>query len=809
MTSLVPFVEVCEDTSNQLSLVDIENGRCAFDAANASGMSKGFTASDWWMRVRVHNSRPESIDRWFSVGHPKVSLVQLYSRGAGTTQWQQQASGLLIPAAQRPVLATTPVLPVRLEAGQELEILVRVSSKAALDISLHAWESHKYMAAYQKMQLANAVALGGLLLTGLFALAIFFQYKDQTFLYYGLAMWCEIGVELVNSGVWPQYLWPEGRAFALEVLPVCVAGAVVGFTLFLHSFIGDLKRFPVTLHLFHASVAVLLAGLLWAALVQYRQGGLVWSLSVVVMLFFSLALIAQAAWNGSRQARLLMVTTLAICLLELFRLGVTLGLKSITITMIASAPWAFVLTAPAVLAGISRHSRDIHEKYLREKQTTEIRSQLLARVGHDLRAPLTTILGFSRMLENNSARTTPREAGAAIARSGQILLRQIDDLLDLARLEVGQLRLLPQPVVLATWLEEMRINAELMSLHAGNRFCLEAEQLPRRVLIDADRLNQVLTNLLSNANRATSHGVVTLTCAARTNGVQQSRLFFAVADTGVGIAAEDQARIFAPFEQGGGPRNQQASGIGLGLAIVRNLVEMMGGHITVTSAPGAGTQFEFSIDCALLADADGSQPLPITPPEVVTLQATGKGKCILVADDNAEDRLSMQGMLKDAGYRVVLVEGALQATEAKDLALDAVVTDQYMSDGSGWQVLEALKQSHPNLPVILVSQAPALAPSGWKDRIRFDATLTKPVDPKSLLDVLQRVLDPPAAMRPPDSKLAELRKLIQAGEITLIDQWARALKASHPTCGPYAEQVSQALLQLDFDRLRELSLSPP
>jgi signal transduction histidine kinase/FixJ family two-component response regulator len=572
----------------------------------------------------------------------------------------------------------------------------------------------------------------------------------------------------------------------------------------LHSFIGNLKRFPVTLHLFHASVAVLLSALFWAVAIQYRQGGLIWSLSVVVMLFFSLALITQAAWQGSRQAKMLMITTSAICLLELLRLGVTLGLNSITITMIASAPWAFVLTAPAILAGISRHSREVHEKYLLERKTTEIRSQLLARVGHDLRAPLSTILGFSRLLEANSPRTTPREAGIAIGNSGKLLLRQIDDLLDLARLDVGQIRLRPQPIVLSAWLAELRVSAELMTAQAGNQFRIEAEDLQQVLLADADRLNQVLTNLLINANRATTHGLITLACSAQAVGPDQVQLQFSITDTGVGIAPADQARIFEPFEQGG--YKKQADGIGLGLAIVRSLVELMGGRIALVSAPGEGSRFEFSIVCPRAVHAHASALPPGAPPALLNSQpAQSNGKHVLIADDSEADRMQMRDILLRAGYQVSLAEGAMSAMAAHDLKLDAVITDQYMPDGDGWQVLGHFKKIQAALPVILVSQAQFRPPTGWNDQQPFDAMLSKPVSADSVLDALETVLRQHKVSRPPEPKLAELRKLIQAGEVTLIDQWAQSIKSTEPLCGPYANEIQDALIKLDFDRLRTLS----
>jgi signal transduction histidine kinase/CheY-like chemotaxis protein len=810
MTALAPFVELCEDGSNQLTLDAVLRGSCTFQAANGATMSKGFSASDWWLRVRLANTRAQAVTRWISVGHPKISLVHLYYRAEGGN-WNEQVSGLLIPAAQRPVIASTPVLPVRLEAGQEVEMLVRVSSKGALDLSMHAWEPSRYLSTYQQMQLAHAVALGGLLLAGLFSIAIFFQLRDRSFLYYGLAMWCEIGVELVNSGVWPQYLWPTQRAFPIEILPMCVAGAVIGFTLFLHSFLGKLKRFALTAHLFHGSVAVLLGGLFWAVAVQYRQGGLVWSLAVVAMLVFSVALIAQAAWQGSRQAKLLMVTTSAICVLELLRLGVTLGLNSISITMIASAPWAFVLTAPVVLAGIASHASEMREKYLLEKHASDIRSQFLARVGHDLRAPLSTILGFSRMLETGSERATPREAGSAIGRSGKVLLRQIDDLLDLAMLDVERLRIRAKAFALPEWLEGIRISAEMMCLDAGNRLVLEATKLPAVVIADADRLNQVLTNLLNNANQASTHGTITLRCRCEETTLDSALLCFSVSDTGVGIPDADQTKIFEAFEQGSSAHRHPSVGIGLGLAIASNLVEAMGSKIALQSKVGAGSTFEFTIQCALATQLDepdqGKESAVRVPVDSQGRAVLPNGKRILVVEDEASERVHLSEMLVQEGYQVMGAQSLAQAVADPLQELDAVITDQYLTDGTGWQVLEFFSNMFPGLPVILISNAWPQTPQGWNAQLKFHAIFRKPVEFELLLKQLHAAVGMAVLVLPSESDLLALRGLIQGGEVTLIEQWAQSLKLSNPKCIPYCDQVLGALLLLDFDRLQQLSVA--
>jgi signal transduction histidine kinase/AmiR/NasT family two-component response regulator len=817
MVELAERVAVCADSSTNLSIDDVVAGRCTFSAPATVSMAQGFSNKAWWLRVTLTNPTTQPVERWLSVGHPRISYVQMFSRSQPDTAWQHARSGLWVPAVQRPLVATTAVFPLTIPAAGVIEVFIRVQSETAVDLTPTLWQMQSYLQTYHLMQVAHAAALGGLLLTGLFSVAIFFQFRERSFLYYGLATLCEIGSEMVHSGLLAQYLWPADRPFSIEVLPASVGGAAIFFTLFLRAYLGDLMRFRKTALLFYASLAVMLTSLLWAIFIQYRQGAMAWSFTVVLVLALSVSLMIQAARAGDKSARTLVASFLAISLLELLRFGITLGLKSTTLTLIAGAPWAIVLTAPLILAGIARRSRENRDQVMQAQHASAARSHVLAQISHDLRAPLSTILGFARMLEKQTPNLTPSEGGAVIARSSERLLAQINDLLDLARLDVGRLSISPASFPLQLWLDDVAVSAELMATEAGNRFVLnKSGALPPTVVADAGRLRQVIDNLLTNANRATANGQIGLNIRAEQLNESEVRLYFEVDDTGAGILPSEQTRIFEPFEQGEKSEERRHAGIGLGLAIVSDLVKLMGGNITLTSTLGVGSLFRFSIVCSL-GDAEASnkhtpasgmesdsatQASDDTPPPT---NAAVAGRRILIADDDPHERIVLANLLETAGYSVQVVANGFAAGEALQQQFDAVITDQFMPNGDGWYVLEAACKRWRDLPVILVSSAPSSPPADRTSNHRFSAVLSKPIIEVDLLTTLAHFSGSVPLAAPHPKQLSELRELINTGQVTLIDEWASNLKSATPEFSGFADAVKAAVIRIDFPRLKQLA----
>ncbi|PWT74017.1 MAG: hypothetical protein C5B46_04700 [Proteobacteria bacterium] len=367
------------------------------------------------------------------------------------------------------------------------------------------------------------------------------------------------------------------------------------------------------------------------------------------------------------------------------------------------------------------------------------KDEFLANMSHELRTPLHAILGYTELVRGGALNETSRkEALSTIAHSGRHLLSLINDLLDLSRIKSGHLELNTAPVQLPALVEEIAAMVRVEAQSKGLDFFLDAlANLPELVMADGRRLRQILLNLLGNAIKFTDVGGVTLTVSARVLDDQRAELRFSVQDTGVGIPTPDRSRIFAPFEQAEEGEKRE-SGAGLGLAISRELANLMGGDIEVESQPGVGSVFRFWVVVPVV-----SEPQAVVPVHERILGYRGGRRCILVVDDQEENRLLLQGMLQPVGFDVVLAAGGPEAVEAaRTRRPDLVVMDLRMPKLSGFDAAAAIRRS-PGLEHVVIVAASASSADlerAESERTIFATCLRKPFLAADLLETIERLL---------------------------------------------------------------------
>jgi signal transduction histidine kinase len=277
------------------------------------------------------------------------------------------------------------------------------------------------------------------------------------------------------------------------------------------------------------------------------------------------------------------------------------------------------ISARKVLEDTVRVAKDAAESANRAKD------QFLANISHELRTPLNGILGYAQILRRDAAMTARQLSSlGVIEQSGEHLLMLINDILDFARIEAGKLELSETDVPLGPFL---RVITEMVSVRADQKKLVLNHEAPANVStvirVDEKRLRQVLLNLLANAVKFTDQGEVTLVVRMISDG----RLRFEVRDTGVGVSPDRLETIFQPFEQAG-DLTRRTGGVGLGLAISRQLVRMMGGEIHVTSSVGHGSTFWFELNAPVsyAAVADFGSTLQLAGDE-------GEARHVLVIDE--------------------------------------------------------------------------------------------------------------------------------------------------------------------------------
>ncbi len=334
-----------------------------------------------------------------------------------------------------------------------------------------------------------------------------------------------------------------------------------------------------------------------------------------------------------------------------------------------------VILAIAALIWQRRSARGLKAARQHAEAASSSKSEFLANMSHEIRTPLNGVVAVADMLAAAGLPERERKMAEIIRSSGQSLERLLSDVLDLARVEAGQLTIEAAPFHAA---DLVRAVAELCRLRADEKgLALTTEidpALERWFAGDAVRVRQILTNFASNAVKFTEKGAVTIRGEATAPG----RLRFSVVDTGVGFAPDVKARLFARFQQADGSITRRFGGSGLGLAISRQLASLMNGAVDCESAPGAGSRFWFE---APFADADAPQAEAIADDPDVVVQ--GRPVRVLVADDHATNQLVVRMMLEQFGIEVVVVDdgaAGLRGGQARALRCGA---DGHADAGDG------------------------------------------------------------------------------------------------------------------------------
>ncbi|MBI1396364.1 MAG: response regulator [Betaproteobacteria bacterium] len=362
------------------------------------------------------------------------------------------------------------------------------------------------------------------------------------------------------------------------------------------------------------------------------------------------------------------------------------------------------------------------------------KSRYVTGISHELRTPLNTILGYAQLMQREPGVGEKLcEALGIIRRSGDHLASLIDGLLDIARIEAGKLHLHRGEIRLNDFLAQLVGMFRVQAANRGLEFRFErASVLPDVVSGDEKRLRQILINLLSNAIKFTESGSVTLRVGYRRQLVE-----FEVRDTGIGIAPDDQDRVFQPFERGRSGPGNAVPGTGLGLTISKLLTEIMGGSLSLESAPGAGSSFRVKVMLSPVA-VPSTAPLPL---RLVT-GYHGPRRAVLVTDDDATHREFMVQLLEPLGFRVLTAEDATAClAKAATETVHLFLLDISMPGIDGWTLARRLRDgTHEATPIVMVSANAFESRKDPADGSVHDGFLVKPVDFSRLFEKLQSAL---------------------------------------------------------------------
>lgn len=593
-------LELFEDKTGAMSLSDVMQAYAAGKFVSAGGKVPriGFSRSAWWGRFSLVNTGDHGVRQIVEFRHPVIDRLEFY-RHTEDGRYEVQVTGDSVVGRDTDLVGIHNVFVVSVPPNSTRDYYFRISGQSSLvmDPVLHSGRSYK--ASHGPAEYFYMFVLGILVAAIAYGLAFYFVLRDELYLMFSLFVFGAVGYNAENRGYLAAFVWPETTWLSNLVIVVTLSLVTFAGARFTGRFLRLAENAPQAVALLRLVQIVSALGLA-ASLIDYHLAAylVVGNLLAGIGTFTGVAI---WLWlRGVDYARLysiawIVLSVLAVSgLLErvgLVETGHIVDLSLIALFAAVSMFFAVVFTDrfKRLTAAANRELTAARDEAV---AASKAKSRFLATMSHELRTPLNAVIGFSEILmsETLGPLGNPRykEYATDIRDSGMHLLRVINDLLHISRVEAGQMELDEQTIAVAELVHRCMRLVEERAREDGIALAIQLDEPLPGLLGDETRIQQVLINLLFNAVKFTPRGG-SITLEA---GISPDREYrFAVTDTGIGIAEEDQEKILEPFVQIEPHLTRQQGGVGLGLSIAKAIIDLHQGRLVIKSEVGQGTTF--------------------------------------------------------------------------------------------------------------------------------------------------------------------------------------------------------------------------
>jgi signal transduction histidine kinase len=754
-----------EDIRGTASIGDVSSAALddSFRQAKKPVLNVGYTRSAYWLRVDLNYQPQQALGQktWLlDLAYPPLDHVDLYlPDGQGGYQLASR-SGDFWPFSQRQIKQSSFLFDLSLQPAQPLRIYLRVQTAGSLQAPLTLWAPTAYLEDLTAHTYLLGIIYGVMLVMLLYNLFIYLSVRDSSYLYYIFYI-AAIGLyQATSNGVAAQYLWPDSPGIANAAPPFLLGATALCGSQFVRSFLHT-RAFSRALDL--ALKLVMLGGVSLIVLTLSIGYATPLKLAPYVALPFLLVCLTAGvtAWRrGLRVARYFLLAWSAFLIGGLIYTLMVLGfLPNMFVTLYAGQVGAAMEVALLSLALADRinvmkeeralllheSSRKLEGLNQQLAVSNQLKDEFLATVSHELRTPMNGVIGSLELMQTLEMSTELAQYQSIAAASARDMLQMVSDMLMLTELQAGRQYCGHAPFSLRGLIEHQRTQFAGRAAAKGLTLNVELNhRLPDTLEGDASKLGQCISYLLDNAIKFTREGGVSLQVSALQSHDADLHLEIQVSDSGVGFDSPADGTLYQQFLQLDGSLTREHGGLGIGLAICRQLIELLGGTLTHQSTPGSGSQFQLRLALGLPA---AQRPLSAGPavPAVRSpgLALRSPAQCrVLLVENQLIDQLLLRGMLLKLGYQVRCAENGAAALELlRKAATDALLIDCQMPQADAFAICRALRKlpGCAELPVLGVSLNAQAEREGCL-AAGMTEVLNKPVKFDALQDTLHDLL---------------------------------------------------------------------
>lgn len=715
-------LQVFEDPSGLASIADVRAQAAAgnFKPHDKATLNAGYSRSAFWLKIDLHYrpSNPAAQRTWLlELAYPPLDHLDLYMPDAAGDYRLVRQTGDALPFASREIRQNNYLFDLSFKPDQQQTVYLRLASEGSIQAPVTLWSSTAYLEDQPVRLYVLGIIYGVLLGMVVYNLFIFLSVRDTSYLYYIFYI-ASFGLyQLSVNGAAVEYFWPDNPWWANAATPFFIGCAGLFGSQFARSFLQTKTH---SRWLDRLLIGLIAFGALVIGLSLMTSYALALRLATTLALTFTVVIFAAgilAWWRGLRVARYFIIAWSAFLLGGVVNTLMVLGLlPNVFLTMYASQIGSAIEVALLSLALADRINA------MREQQaqtlydagqklevlnqqlahSNKLKDEFLATLTHELRTPMNGVIGSLELMQTVDLDPELEQYQQTAAGSARDMMRMVNGILTLTELQAGKLKASPGSFSLRAVVEALRVQFDGNAASKSLDFKVEVlPTLPDRLHGDSAKLAQCLECLLDNAIKFTRVGGLALRVTGKPSTGNRLALSFAVIDTGIGFTDLGEATMYQRFFQLDGSMTREYGGLGVGLAICRQLVELLGGKLTHRSEPGRGSRFQLDVEFELPVVEAASTPIPshdcVRAPQDCT---------VLLVDDNSVNQLVMRGMLLKLGFRVRTADNRAAALDCLQReAFDAVLIDCQLPPHDGASLccqIHALPGC-ANLPVFMLA----------------------------------------------------------------------------------------------------------